>query len=108
MDASPLKFIEPPPSPLQKAGQDRILDWEEDGKNIDHLLELHEEKYRIKICANCNDTQKKIRGCCVDSGLDSNGNPKTYCDHMHKAGYQKLKDRVFKHIDFHPLFYNPE
>ena len=62
----------------------------------------------MKICVKCNDAQRKVRGCCVDDGLDSNGNQKTYCDHMHKAGYQKLKDRVFKHIDSHPLFFNPE
>ena len=108
MDTPSLKFIETPSSPLQETIQNRHADWHENGEHILQLFEKHAEEYRIKICVNCDKAQQKNRRCYKSDELDSNGNLKTSCEHMTKAGCKKLKDIRSKHIDFHPLFFNPK
>ena len=103
-----LEFLDVPTNPLSVIYQNRLTDWHENGENILRLFEKHEEEYRIKICVNCDEAQKKNRGCYQSDELDSNGNLKTSCEHMSRAGCKKLKEIRDKHIDFHPMFFNPE
>ena len=108
MEKSSLNFIDIKNNPLQEIYQNRLIDWHENGENIIRLYEKHEEEYRKKICVNCDDVQKEKRGCYRSKELDSNGNLKTSCEHMSKAGCKKLKEIRLKHINFHPMFFNSE
>ena len=108
MDKPSLEIINTSPSPLQEIYQERVIDWRESQDHINTLVEKHHEKYRQRVCVKCSDVQKIKRNCAVADGLDSNGNPKTYCNYMSHAGYRKHKDLILKSMDFHPLFYNPE
>ena len=108
VDMPSLEILDTPSSPLQEINQNRILDWNEERDHIFELFEKHKEKYRTKICVKCTDEQKIKRNCGVGKGLDSNGNILTYCTHMDKACTKKYQKQIMKHIDFHPLFFNPK
>ena len=107
MEKASLEFLNVPKN-HQENHENRLEDWHEDGQHLEVLFEKHAADYRKKICSNCSDKQKVIRNCYVGKGLDSNGNPKTSCNHMSKARYVKFRKEIFKHIDFHPMFFNPQ
>ena len=85
-------------TPLEKVFDDRIIDWIEDGMNLNHQMQKHREKYRKKICTKCSDTQKEIRGCViVDEVLD-----KRDCSHMDSALNQKFREKNKIHTEANP------
>ena len=108
MDNTSLNFLEIPENPLQEIYQERITDWRESQDQINMLIEKHHEKYRQRVCTKCTAEQKIKRNCAYKEEFDSNGNLKTYCNHMNHAGYRKYRDIILKSADFHPLFFNPE
>ena len=108
MDNASLKFLDVPENPLQNIYQERVTDWKESQDHINALIEKHHEKYRQRVCTKCTNEQKIKRNCAFEEELDSNGNLKTCCNHMSRAGYQKYQDIILKSMDFHPLFFNPE
>ena len=55
-----LEFLDVQTNPLSEIYQNRLIDWHENGEHILQLFEKHEEEYRIKICVNCDEVQKKL------------------------------------------------
>jgi len=123
MKRASLEFLDLPKTTLQQIQKERIDDWHEDGKHLGDLMKKYEEDYRIKICSKCIGTQQQIDRKCYNHTekngkyylekygklpLDSNGNDLTNCNHLVKAQYNKFRDKIFTHIDFHPMFFNPK
>jgi len=86
-------------TPLEKIYDERLIDWIEDGINLNHQREKHRERYRAKICAKCTDEQKKYRNCVV---VDHNADKRS-CGNMEKAVLQKFVEKAKIHSISHPL-----
>ena len=55
-------------------------------------MELFEEDYRQKVCANCSVAEQKKRGCTIYEGKY------TYCKHLKKARSLKFREKIEKQI----------
>lgn len=107
MTKASLEFLKIPKYSLLDIKKRRLEDWYENGTHLEELLNQYREDYREKICMTCSNEQKKKRKCHTYPGFDSNGNLKRSCGHMLNAQANKFRKKIYAHIDFHPLFYNP-
>ena len=87
-----------PHTSLEKIYDHRVIDWIEDGMNLNHQRQIHREKYRAKICINCSSQQQEKRGC-IFVDIKSN---KRSCGHMERAVFQKFLKKSKKHTASHP------
>ena len=87
-----------PLTPLEKIYDERVIDWVEDGMNINHQMQIHREKYRAKICSKCSDKQRETRECVIVDGVSD----KRDCSHMDKAVYAKFNKQNIIHLNSHP------
>ena len=88
---------------LDDLRKQRMIDWHEAGPHLLIQIEKYREDYGRKICTRCIGTQQqKDRNCIGENEKDSNGNLKTYCNHMIRAQNSKFKEEFEAHINFHP------
>lgn len=103
MTKATLDYLKIPNYTLVNLKKQRLEDWYENGDHLLLELEKYRENYRVKICSKCIGTQQqKKRWCIAEPENDSNGNLKTYCEHMNNAQNSKFKEKFESHIDFHP------
>ena len=99
----PLGYLKIPNYTVNDLRKQRMTDWYEAGNHLLIELKKYREGYRKKICSKCVGTQQqKDRNCVAENEKDSNGNLKTYCNHMIKAQNSKFKEEFEAHLNFHP------
>ena len=103
MTPASLGYLKIPNYTLENLQKQRLVDWHEEGEHLLIQLKKYREDYRKKICSKCIGTQQqKDRNCIAENENDSNGNLKTYCNHMITAQNSKFKEKFEAHLNFHP------
>ena len=108
MTKASLEFLKIPKNNINLK-EERLIDWYENGQSLKQQLYQYREDYREKICKSCIGTQQqKKRNCHTFPGFDSNGNLKRSCAHMEKSESNKFRKKIYAHVNFHPVFFNPK